>query len=82
MFLSRIRHVSTKNANDIDKLGWEQTITYMSDPTTLEYGTFDMYSKYSSVSAHCFADSLKWGDKGVLMGSALSMLKWQMIFST
>ena len=35
-----------------DKSGREQTMAYIKEPTTLEYGTRDMYSISSSVLGH------------------------------
>jgi hypothetical protein len=35
-----------------DKLGQEQTMAYIKEPTTLDYGTLDMYSISSSVTGH------------------------------
>jgi hypothetical protein len=32
-----------------DKSECEQTMTYIKEPTSLKYGTFDMYSKSESV---------------------------------
>jgi hypothetical protein len=48
-----------KNSTPKFRVLQDQTMAYMSDPTTLEYGTFDIYSSSASVSAHCLADSLK-----------------------
>jgi hypothetical protein len=50
-------------------------MAYISEPTTLEYGTLDMYLISSSEAGHKSKDNLKCGANGVLTGFASCILK-------
>ena len=56
-----------------DRSGREQTIAYIKEPTTLDYGTFDMYLTSSSELGHCKDDNLKCRAVGVLTDLASCM---------
>jgi hypothetical protein len=50
-------------------------MTYIREPTTLKYGTLDMYSISCSDSEHKAKDNMKCAANGVLTGFALCILK-------
>jgi hypothetical protein len=52
MFFTRICMYRLTKLIAYDKSGQEQTMPYIKEPTTLEYGTLDMYSISLSVTGH------------------------------